>query len=174
MDLLDRLLGHDAWTTGRLIEQSRSLGDAALDQEFDLGWRTVRATLEHIIDNMETWTDLMHGVSPRTLPEPAAQWLTLSALQKRLQTVAPQLAGLARRIQAEGRLDERWTDFLDDPPTRKTYGGAIVHVLTHSMHHRAQLIHMLKGLGVPDVIEGDALSWEEEQQAASRSPHPAA
>jgi len=173
MDLLDRLLGHDAWTTRRLIEQSRDLTDAQLDREFDLGWRTVRATLGHIVEVMEGWTDLMNGRPERTFPKPVEHWLTLDALRERLETVAPQLADLARRAQAEGRLDERWT-FREEPLVEFTYGGTIVHVLTHSMHHRAQLIHMLKKLGVPDVIEGDALSWEEAQEAVSRPPHPAA
>ncbi|MEF2276713.1 DinB family protein [Deinococcus sp. YIM 134068] len=100
----------------------------------------------------------------RTLPEPAGQWLTLGGLERRLDTVAPQLGELARRVQAEGRWDDCWTNSLNDPPNHLTYGGTLVHVLTHSMHHRAQLIHMLKRLGVPDVIEGDALSWEEAQR----------
>lgn len=161
MDLLDRLLGHDAWTTARLIEQSRGLTDAQLDLDFDLGCRTVRATLDHLIENTEAWTDLMNGRPVRTFSEPVGRWLTLDALRERLETVAPQLAELARRVRAEGRLDERWTGFRNDPPNRLTYGGTIVYVLTHSTHHRAQLIHMLKRLGVPDVIEGDALSWKE-------------
>ncbi|WP_216328559.1 DinB family protein [Deinococcus aestuarii] len=164
MDLLDRLLGHDAWTTARLIEQSRGLTDAQLDQEFDLGWRTVRATLGHIVENMEGWTDLMNAQPERTFPEPAERWLTLDVLRERLDTVAPQLAELAYRIQAEGRLDELWT-FHENPPVSLTYGGTLAHVLTHSMHHRAQLVHMLKRLGVLDVIEGDVLSWEEEREA---------
>jgi uncharacterized damage-inducible protein DinB len=36
----------------------------------------------------------------------------------------------------------------------------IAHVITHSMHHRAQLIFMLRELGVEDLPEGDVLSWE--------------
>jgi len=162
MDLLDRLLGHDTWTTNRLLQQSRVLTDAQLDHEFDLGWRTVRATLHHIIGNMEVWVDLMNGGPLRRHPEPAAFGVTLDGLQARLTRASADLALLARRVQAEGRLDDTWVDFLDDPPRRKTYGGAITHVITHSMHHRAQLIHMLRRLGVPGVIEGDALSWEQQ------------
>nr|WP_221277003.1 DinB family protein [Deinobacterium chartae] len=157
---MDRLLGHDAWTTSRLLDQSETLSDAQLDQRFDLGWGSVRATFEHIIDNMETWTDLMNGRVPRELPGPPQHWRTLAGLRARLDAVAPELAELARRVQREGRQDELWTDVLDDPPTQKTYGGAIVHVITHSMHHRSQLIHMLKQLGVENVLEGDVLSWE--------------
>ena len=167
MDLLDRFLGHDAWTTARLLQQSGTLTDEQLDQEFDLGWRTVRATLDHIIDNMETWVDLMNGGPIRTHPGPAAYWLTVAGLSERLTQVSQDLAILARRVQAEGRFDDTWVDFLDEPPCRKTYGGAITHVITHSMHHRAQLIHMLRKHGVQDVIEGDALSWEQQYAASS-------
>lgn len=161
MDLLDRLLGHDAWTTACLLQQSRALTDKQLDQEFDLGWRTVRATLEHIIDNMETWVDLMQGGPLRNHPDPATYWTTLNGLSERLTRASQDLASLAQRVQSEGRFDDTWVDFLDEPPQRKTYGGAITHVITHSMHHRAQLIHMLRKHGVEDVIEGDMLSWEQ-------------
>jgi uncharacterized damage-inducible protein DinB len=43
----------------------------------------------------------------------------------------------------------------------RTYAGAIGHVITHSMHHRVQVMYMLRRLGVERVPEGDVLSWEE-------------
>ena len=161
MDFLDRFLGHDAWTTARLLQQSRVLTDEQLDQQFDLGWRSVRSTLKHIIDNMETWVDLMNGGPLRNHPEPAAYWQTLDGLWERLIQASEDLAILAHQVQTERRWDHTWVDFLDEPPRHKTYGAAITHVITHSMHHRAQLIHMLRKLNVKDVIEGDVLSWEQ-------------
>ena len=44
MDLLDRLLKHDRWATDQLLEVSRGLSDAQLDQAFDIGHRTLRET----------------------------------------------------------------------------------------------------------------------------------
>jgi hypothetical protein len=41
MDILDRLLGHDAWTTRQLLLRCRDLTDAQLDREFDIGHRSV-------------------------------------------------------------------------------------------------------------------------------------
>ncbi|HWB09145.1 MAG TPA: hypothetical protein VG826_07975 [Pirellulales bacterium] len=41
MDLLDRLLGHDAWTTRRLPSCCQGLSDEQLDHEFDIGHRRV-------------------------------------------------------------------------------------------------------------------------------------
>ena len=78
----------------------------------------------------------------------------------RLDVVVPQLQQVSRRIVDEGRLDELWIDHLDDPPTEKSYGGAIVHLATHGMHHRDQALFLLRKLGVTDLPEGDALSWE--------------
>nr|WP_274378933.1 hypothetical protein [Deinococcus cavernae] len=42
--------------------------------------------------------------------------------------------------------------------------------MTHSMHHRAQLIHMLRHLNVADVPEGDVLSWETEHSKGQSVP----
>jgi hypothetical protein len=52
MDLIDRLLGHDVWTTHQLLLRCRGLTDEQLDRDFDIGHRTVRATLTHIIRNV--------------------------------------------------------------------------------------------------------------------------
>ena len=162
MDILDRLLGHDAWTTRQLLLRCRELSEAQLDCEFDLAHRTVRATLLHIIGNMEVWTDLIAAVPLRNYK---ALGRSVDDLLRRLEVVADELKTVAIRLQKEGRLDELWEDYLDNPPTKKTYGGAIVHVITHSMHHRAQLMYMLRRLGVRDLIEGDALSWEGQHNA---------
>src|SRR4051812_12201532 len=59
MNLLDRLLGHDAWTTRQLLDRCTPLSDEQLDRPFDIGHRTLRATLAHLIHNMETWSALM-------------------------------------------------------------------------------------------------------------------
>jgi uncharacterized damage-inducible protein DinB len=162
MDLLDRLLGHDAWTTRQLLLICQRLGDEELDREFDIAHRTVRATSVHIVRNIEVWTDLMAG-----RPVRAKGGTTVAALIERLDRAAADLAAVARPIAKRGEWDERWLDVLDDPPREKTYGGAIAHVVTHGMHHRAQLLYMLRRLGVERLPEGDVLSWE--SQAAARA-----
>jgi len=155
MDLLDRLLGHDASTTGELLRCCRQLSDEALDREFDIGLRTLRKTLAHIIRNMEVWTDLMAGAPVRAFGGDS-----VGELEVRLASAAAGLARLAHGVAARRAWDERWLDMLDDPPAWKTFGGAITHVITHSMHHRAQAIHMLRRCGAHKVPEGDVLSWE--------------
>jgi uncharacterized damage-inducible protein DinB len=165
MDVLDRLLGHDAWTTRQLLLRCRELDDAQLHQPFDVGHETIHETLLHMIGNVRTWTDLMNGEA-RTGAQTTFDGLSIDELIARHDAAASDFASLVRRIRAEERFDDTWLDTLDEPPKRKTYGGAIAHVITHNMHHRGELLHMLHRLGVRDLPEGDALSWE----ALHRSP----
>jgi uncharacterized damage-inducible protein DinB len=166
VDLLDRLLEHDAWTTGQLLDRCRPLSDDQLDRPFDIGHRTVRATLQHIIFNMEAWSALMAGAT--TLPpRPSPDSESISSLTDRLERAAAGLAQVAQTVRARDSWDDRWLDVLDDPPKEKTYGGAIAHVITHSMHHRAQLLYMLRQLGLTGLPEGDVLSWEQQRDSAS-------
>ncbi|HEX7877967.1 MAG TPA: DinB family protein [Candidatus Eisenbacteria bacterium] len=160
MTLLDRLLEHDRWTTRELLLRCRELDGSALDREFDIGLKTIRATFHHVIRNMEIWSGLMDGSLTPANRAALPVDTSLPGLECRLELAADRLAVLARDVAARGAWDDQWLDTFDDPPTRKSFGGAIGHVITHSMHHRAQIIHFLKRSGVADVPEGDLLGWE--------------
>lgn len=156
MDLLDRLLGHDEWTTRQLLGHCQALTETQWHQPFDVGHITLYETFDHIIGNVEVWTDLM-----RARPTSARdQAQSLAGLLARHAAASAAFADLARSIRDAHRWDELWLDVLDNPPKHKTYGGAIAHVLTHTHIHRGEILHILSRLGVPNLIEGDVLSWE--------------
>jgi uncharacterized damage-inducible protein DinB len=164
MDLLDRLIGHDVWTTRQLLDICRGLSDEELDRPIDIGPKSVRVTLRHIIYNIEAWSDLMAGRPMRK--NPPLEEATIAALTERLDVAGAEFARIARGVADRGAWDEKWPDRRGDPPKELTYGGTIAHVITHSMHHRAQLLYMLRVLGVGDRPEGDVLSWENQLGAA--------
>ncbi len=155
MDLLDRLLGHDAWTTRQLLLLCQGMTDEQLDREFDFAHQTVRATFVHIIGNVEAWSDLMAGHPIR-----ANEGRSVSELIARLHCAASDLERVCKAVAQRNGWDEWWVDPLEFPPVERTYGDSIAHVITHSMHHRAQLLHMLRRLGVEGLPEGDVFSWE--------------
>jgi uncharacterized damage-inducible protein DinB len=155
MDLLDRLLGHDAWTTRNLLEIAAPLTDAQLDRPFEIGHRTLRATFIHIVGNLEVWSALMAG-----LPIERPTDTSIPGLIRRLDDAAARLRSVARSVADRDGWDERWIDHLDKPPREKTYGAAVAHVITHSMHHRAQVLYLLRLSGVANLPEGDVFSWE--------------
>ena len=155
MDLLDRLLGHDIWTTRQLLLQAQNFSPEQLDQQFEIDQRSVRQCFEHIIENIESWCDLMAARPVRDLNDDS-----IEGLLQRLSAAGRDFALIAREIRREQRWDAVYTDVIDQPPTQKTYGGTIGHLITHSMHHRAQIMLMFERLGYHEHLEGDLLSWE--------------
>lgn len=161
--LLHRLLGHDSWTTRQFIEICASLSDEEMDREFDIAHRTIRRTLDHVIWNIECWTDLMRKRQIRTHDPDNS----MASLVRRFESATEEFHSVALQIVSENRLDECFVDVLDRPPKEKSMGGTILHVVTHGMHHRAQLMYMLRHLGVSNLPEGDVLTWEDAVR-----PHP--
>jgi uncharacterized damage-inducible protein DinB len=155
MDLLDRLLKHDDWATTQLLDLCRDLSDEHLDQEFDIGHRTIRATLAHQIPNYAFWTSLMTG-------QPAAEWQgpnTLDALIAEHERGYAAFANVARQVRDEGRLDDTFSDHHGYP---FTFGGTILMVILHNEAHRADVIHIFSRLGIPELanIEVDHGLWD--------------
>lgn len=155
MDLLDRLLGHDAWTTRQLLLACESLPDELLDREFDIDHHSLRGTFLHMIENLETWTDLLYEREVQR-----KDGMSIRELKSRLSDASREFSKIAQQVAREGRFDDCFLDTLDSPPRLKTFGGAIGHVLTHDMHHRAQIMFLMENAGLTEHIEGDLLSWE--------------
>ena len=155
MDLLDRMLEHDKWATSVLLDLSRDLSDAQLDQPFDIGHQTLRATLAHMIVNVEFWTRLMTGQPVEDGPADA----TIAELVERHERSYAAFETLARRFRDERRLNDT---FLDHYDVHKSFGGTIVHVVLHNAEHRTEVIHILQRLGLPEVPEVDHGLWDYE------------
>lgn len=154
MDLLDRLLEHDRWATTRLLESSRGLADDQLDQEFNIGHRTLRETYAHMIFNVAFWTGLMAG-EPEVVFPASRSLPDLIAWDARAYNV---FAAFARRVRDEGRVDDA---FIDGSGAPLTFGGAILHVILHNEGHRTEALHILQRLGLPDDnLEIDHALWD--------------
>lgn len=158
MDILDRLLGHDVWTTQQLLEQCLQLSVEQWDRPFAIDHSSLRQTFVHMIHNMEIWTDLLYErpVPPRDNSGQDSP----EQLQARLRMAGREFAAIAHTVARSNRYDDVFMDTLDDPPVPKTFGGAIGHVITHNMHHRAHIMYIMEQLELRDHIEGDLLSWE--------------
>jgi uncharacterized damage-inducible protein DinB len=155
MTILDRLLGHDAWTTRQLLLRCQSLSDEQMHRAFDIDNRSLSATFAHLIGAMEFHTDHLLG---RTSSESDREDTSVEGMLLRLTKVAKSFAAFATKVEREGREDEMMIN--QDNEGLRTLGGVIAHVITHNMHHRAQAMYILDQLGVSDIIEGDVLGWE--------------
>lgn len=148
---------------------SAELSDADLDREFDIGHRSLRRTFCHVVGNMECWCDLMTH-KPQRYASGAMLSNTIADLIERLDIVAEQLVSLGRTVAERHQENADFVDNLDQPPRRKPLGAGLVHIATHGMHHRAQCLYILRMLGVKNLIEGDALSWEQNYRGLNEWP----
>jgi uncharacterized damage-inducible protein DinB len=157
MDYLEKLLGHDAWTTRHLLDQCRRLTDEELDKPFDIGHETVRRTFAHILDNMETWTDLIAERPVRKTPKDLQ---SMEDLIERFERAADDLREIALEVRDSGRMGATFIDVLDQPPKAKNVETTLLHLITHSFGHRWEILHMMKCLEMQDLIEDSVLTWE--------------
>jgi uncharacterized damage-inducible protein DinB len=157
MEMLDRYLGYEGWTTRHIITRSRELSREQLHQSFDIGHNTLHETLVHLIRVLEIWLEMMREQPKATRP-PIAD--NAAAYLERFDAAMADFSHFARSMAAANRLDEKFPNTFDDPPTYVTFGGAILHTLTHTTVHRWESQHILQRLGLHDLIEGNVIDWE--------------
>ena len=158
MDVLDRLLAHDQWATDTLLELSRDLTDAQLDQPFDLGHGSLRETFDHLVSTIDFWTVQMAG---QPAPAERAGRPTIAELRERHARYYATFAALARQTRDEQRQAET---FVDHAGYRQSLGSTIPHVILHNAQHRGEARHILERLGVPDLWDYDPQEWEHATQ----------
>lgn len=161
-DILDRLLSHNAWTTRQLIERAGELPSQQYVQRFDIGPGSVHDTLRHIISVMFGWADEIADRSrrPSLGSDGEGPVRSVDELLKLLDDAAKELEKTARLIVDRDTMDEIMSVTYEGRTWEFTRGTALAHVLTHGMHHRAQVFNMMRRLGKPIDIDGDVIEWE--------------
>ena len=157
MDILDRLLEHDAAATRSHLLLCRDLTSEQWHRTFKFGQGSVYATFDHFLDSEEHWTALMLGQPGPFSPPPSDPEHAWESLTRRFEAISVVFRAAARQMRDEGRLGEMFVD-TETGPARRTFGACIVHVVTHSQHHRTQGLVLLDLLGVEyDPFAGYAI-----------------
>ncbi|HKD93348.1 MAG TPA: helix-turn-helix domain-containing protein [Gaiellaceae bacterium] len=159
MDLTDRLLEHDLWLTGRLLDAAEELPAEQLAEPLDVEGETLGSMLERLVWSKEMWNAAVEG---RPMPERSEG--SPECLRKRLAEAGPAFLEIVRGVRARGTWDTAFVDATCEPPESFTYGGMAAHVLTHSAHRRNVVLEALQRHGV--VVEhSDPLGWERAERA---------
>lgn len=164
MDLVDRLIEHDIWLTRRILDAAMTLSDAQLDAKFagpqqPLSFEpvddTLRAVLMRLVFGKEVWLCGIHGRACADYSNPSMAWL-----RKRIDEIAVEWLALARKVNAEGRMDEQFIDLGCEPPETFNYGGMIAHVLVIAAQRRGVALAALRNLGFQDLGHGDPIEYD--------------
>lgn len=149
------LLSFDFWATNALLDACENLTNDQLDREFPMGLGTVRKSLTHIIGATRGWTDVLTRTDP---PRPRLEHDSAHSIADLRALHAESSAEFARGAK-EGSHDDILSRTRDGKQYHFTRGGILTHVTTHSVHHRAQVINMLRHLGVDPLPQSSVMQW---------------
>lgn len=158
---LNRLIDHNHWGNAIVLETCREMSQAQFTQVFEIGPGSLHNIMNHTIGAMERWAERISDHLDRVVPDDTHRVFTPDDLLQRNDAATSALRDVGLRVAREDRVDEpmKFESSASDTVYEFTRGTALVHVLTHGAHHRAQACNIFRHLGVdgPDV---DAIEWE--------------
>ena len=129
MELIERLVGHGRWFTGKFLDAALPLSDEQLDREFDIGHRTCRKTAVHLVNVIEGETSWLRGVPPaQRLPEHAS----ISDAREAHKIAYDKFEEAVRAIVAAGNEKQNAT-YVDNYGIPQSYGGTVLYVITQNV-----------------------------------------
>ena len=154
METLRVLVSYGRWANGVVFGLCRDVDPAVLAEPAAGTIGTIQQTLEHLVCTEDDCFLMLEGRAPlQTVDEMLAH---VAAYRDR------DLAWLAERADLAGAGFERALAAADaaflDGELRPAMSrrASMLHALTHSMHHRAQVLSVLgaRGVKVPDIDYG--------------------
>ena len=164
LDLIRRLHQHRAWVNDNLRAAAEQLTDEQLRVPFQIGQGSIWKSLLHLYAAESVWLEALLGND-----DPLVQG-DLPGKIPGNQEGNGGVTHLADLRQKWSALEERWTDYLssltpdalDDLVYKKRYSGersatrrsdVQIHVCAHAHYTVAQVVNMLRQLGVEKLPE---------------------
>jgi uncharacterized damage-inducible protein DinB len=154
-DPLQILLRHNLWATRQMIDAAAKLSEEQFHQRFEMGPGSVHDTLQHMMGAMRVWADVLAGREVRPRLEQQGVRRTPGELHALLNEVSADLAASAVAHPLNGTVVRK----REDKTYTLTRGAVLMQVLTHGMHHRAQILNMLRRLGVTPLPHSSVVEW---------------
>ena len=154
-DPLQILLRHNVWATRQMIDASAKLSEEQFHRRFEMGPGSVHDTLQHMLGAMRVWGDLLAGREQRQRLEQEGRRRTAGELHALLNEISSDMAASATAHPLDGMV----TRVREGKSYTLARGAVLMQVLTHGMHHRAQILNMLRHLGVSPLPPSSVVEW---------------
>jgi uncharacterized damage-inducible protein DinB len=139
---ISELIEYELWCNDQAIQFLEKLTPQELERDFGFGLRTLHHTMFHIANVMRTWSLQVKPELERVQPLPYNKNARLQDIRLLLEEV-----GTAWLLAARASHD---LDVLECD--RRLH--QVFHLVTHSTHHRGQLLSMATILGYDQPFEG--------------------
>lgn len=145
-ETLAELFAHGDWATDQILTLAEALGDAAIDRPFEMGPGSIRATLHHLWGAERLWLGRWRGEAEPAFP-PFDPAMSIQRQRTAFRSVAEQRdALLAASTDRDLHAVVSYRNLRGDPFAQQL-GHLMLHVANHGVHHRAQLVNMLRRVG---------------------------
>lgn len=140
------LYAFDDWATARVVSVAAPLSDDLLDREFDIGFKSLRATLIHIYAAKQIWLERMRFGLDAKLERPDAD-MPIQNLRNLDMALSARYSDYLESLD-DTALDRRF-DYRDMRGNQHNSRllDVLLHVANHGAYHRAQTLNMLRHLG---------------------------
>ena len=137
-----------------ILAAMRGLSPEQLDRPFEMGPGSIRATFEHDLGALRGWADV-YASRPRQAWLPDEGPYTIEQLETMTTELHDDWANIVQRFPLDDVIERPRGDSV----RRFTRAHILAHVTTHSMHHRAQMINMLRHVGITELPTGSVMHW---------------
>lgn len=170
--MLLELYAHADWGREKVFSAVRDLPDDVLDRQFAMGLGSLREALKHIYGAERLWCERLGLVQPGDFPRTnklatVGDWRDASSglAEVRNARIAPLSDQALVEVVA-------YQDSKGNPYAGRR-GDILLHVANHGVHHRAQVLNMLRHVGVK-LIGQDYLFMKLERPTTVLAPEVAA
>ncbi len=145
---LREMYAYNRWANDKTLGIADGLSAEQLDRPFEMGLGSIRNTLHHIWAAERVWLDrwTVGGVPKFIFPEAG---LPIAELRERYHATMTERGDfLAAKSEADLAKPLTFTNIKGE-----TYSlplaGQMLHVANHGIHHRAQIVNMVRHVGGP-------------------------
>jgi uncharacterized damage-inducible protein DinB len=183
VSLIQRLHQHRAWVNGNLLTAAVQLSEEQLRQPFPIGQGSIWHSLLHLHAAEYVWLEALLGNDNPLLPG------DLSGRLPGNQQAGGGIASLADLRQKWAELEERWQAYLrglmpealDEVVYKKSTSSGfgrrlgarradvLLHVCTHAQYTTAQVMNMLRHLGIEHLPDPMLITLARQDHTASNS-----
>ena len=149
LDTIKRLHEHRHWVRHKLLTASRGLTNDGLRKSFEMGVGSVLGTFVHLYGAETVWINVLENKNQSAAFPTLENFANLEALERDWDL-----------------LDQRWAAWLanaNEDAFVTTVMDVLIHVATHQHYHAAQIVNMLRHLGVKPPPACDFIVLAREQ-----------
>ena len=149
IDTITRLHEHRHWVRNKLLTASRGLTNDGLRKSFEIGIGSVLGTFVHLYGAETVWINVLENKN-------------LEALERDWELLDRRWSAWLSNVKEED-LDQVAERIREGKSFLTTVMDVLIHVNTHQHYHAAQIVNMLRHLGVKPPPACDFIVMAREQ-----------